>query len=145
MKKVASVLCAVILGVPFLVAADVPMSQQDQLVSLYTQLIDVLKQEILLLQAMPRAALAIEPTTGKAPLDVVFTGLNLSGTEAIDYGDGYSTGSMGCARNAQGWCDLSLSKTHTYRLPANYVVSLYSHPTPTTQKLIGTTTITVTP
>lgn len=143
-KHITRLLAIAVLVAPLSVFADTTTERYSQLEALYRQLIEVLEKEIVYLNSIPVAALAIEPTSGKAPLDVVFTVLNMSGTEAIDFGDGYSTGSAGCARNAKGWCDLTLSKPHTYRLPADYVVSLYSHPTPTTQKLIGTTTIRVT-
>lgn len=142
-KHIARLLAIAVLAVPLSVFADTVPTRDSQLEALYRQLIELLQREIVYLNSIPVAALAIEPTSGKAPLDVVFTVLNISGTEAIDFGDGYSSGSTGCARNSKGWCDLTLSKPHTYRLPGNYVVSLYSHPTPTTQKLIGTTTVSV--
>ena len=142
-KKIAALLGTALFLIPALAAAETV--QNDKLISLYSQLVQLLQTQLDLLKSLPQPTLDISPTTGKAPLEVVFTLLNGRGTEAIDYGDGYTSGINGCARNALGWCDLSLSKIHTYALPVTYTATLYMHPTPSTLKALGTTKITVTP
>ena len=74
---------------------------------------------------MGTRALGILPASGPAPLTTTFTVNNPTGTEAIDFGDGHSTGSNGCVKNAQGFCDLSKPVLHTYQLPGSYKVTLY--------------------
>ncbi len=92
-----------------------------QVVALYQQLIVLLQQEIELLK---KQALTISRTTGEAPFMTTFMVQDLQGNEAIDFGDGRSTGSAGCPRNAKGFCDLSKIVEHTYQLPGSYTVSL---------------------
>ena len=147
-KHIAIGISTLIMAAPVFAFADT-VSTNAQLISIYTQLIQLLQKELALLESsfstpVSSASLDISPATGKAPLDVIFTLRDGTGTEAIDYGDGHSTGSNGCARNPQGWCDLSLSKPHTYQLPGTYKVTVYSHPTPTTQKVVSVSTMTVT-
>ena len=86
------------------------------------QLIQILQQE---LGMSGTGALSISPASGPAPLTTTFTVNNPTGTEAIDFGDGHSTGSNGCVKNAQGFCDLSKPVPHTYQLPGSYKVTLY--------------------
>lgn len=118
MKKIlVGGVVAVALAVPVAAFAD-----NGQIVALYQQLISLLQQEINILQAQ---ALTISPNTGSAPLTVTFTVNKTLGNEAVDYGDGSSTGSAGCTKNAKGFCDLSQPVQHTYQLPGNYKVTLY--------------------
>jgi hypothetical protein len=119
-KKIAIGVAAVVLAVPVFAAADTNV--QAQLISLYQQLIQILSQELGILQAQ---VLTISPQGGSAPFTATFTLNNPKGTEAIDFGDGHSTGSSGCTKNAQGYCDLSKSVEHTYSFPGTYKVTVY--------------------
>lgn len=117
MKKViVGVMAAAAFAVPVAAFAD-----NSQLIALYQQLVAVLQQQLSYLQ---QNQLSITPQTGKAPLEVTFTVDVRQGNEAIDYGDGHSSGSGGCKTNAQGHCDLSQPVKHTYALPGTYKVSL---------------------
>ena len=78
-----------------------------------------------------------------APAFMIFTLKNPSGTESIDFGDGQSTGTVGCTKNALGWCDLSGYVFHRYAYPGRYIASLYAHYSPKTYTLLSTSTITV--
>ena len=120
-----------------------------QLVSLYTKLVELLKQELIILQSQSqsksqesltgRATLSISPNNGVVPLAVVFTLTNKNATESIDFGDGHSTGSAGCVRNAKNWCDLPDNIPHTYSYPGNYKVTLYDHPIKDSRVILTTT------
>ena len=128
---------------PFMAAAQTTTtSTESQLVPLYLQLIEDLKEELMVLVPPGHAWLSIIPVYAHVPAYVSFVVQNPSGTEAIDFGDGHSTGSNGCTKNAQGWCELSGIISHSYDTPANYVVSLYDH-VGNVQHLLSTTTITV--
>lgn len=116
-KKIAIGIAVVVLTVPVATFAD-----NGQLIALYQQLVQILEQELGILQ---NEALTIDPSTGPAPLTSTFTIPHPTGTEAIDFGDGHSTGSSGCKTNAQGFCDLSQPVSHTYQFPGSYKVSLY--------------------
>jgi hypothetical protein len=116
-KTIAGLVAAAAFCMPAAVFAD-----DGQLISLYQQLIQLLQQEIQLLQ---QNILTISPVLGKAPLTVTFTLNRALGTEAIDFGDGHSTGSSGCPTNAQGYCDLSKPITHVYQFPGTYKVTVY--------------------
>ena len=146
-KKIAVGVSVLVFAVPVFTFADA--NTDAQLISLYTKLIELLKQELALLQAQPQtqtptgaASLSISPNSGSAPLDVTFTLSNKTGTEALDFGDGHSTGSAGCARNAKGYCDLQDRVLHTYSYPGIYKVILYDHPTKDA-RVVSTATITV--
>jgi hypothetical protein len=118
MKKIiVGVIAALALCVPVAAFAD-----NGQLIAIYQQLIQLLQQELGILQ---NGSLTISPTSGSAPLTVTFTVTNSQGTEAIDFGDGHSTGSSGCKQNTPGFCDLSKSVSHTYQFPGAYKVTLY--------------------
>jgi hypothetical protein len=80
-----------------------------------------------------------------APAFMIFTLHNPSGTESVDFGDGQSTGTQGCTKNALGWCDLSGFTFHRYDYPGRYTATLYAHYAPKTYTLLSTTTITVLP
>src|SRR6185503_3236210 len=92
-----------------LAARVVAFADNGQLIALYQQLIQILQKELVLLQGN---LLTITPATGSAPLTATFTINNTLGNEAIDFGDGHSTGSGGCPTNAQGYCDLSKPISH---------------------------------
>ena len=118
-------------------------AQTDQLTPLYLQLIQLLREELMLLQSPGHAWLSVSPVYGPLPLYAMMTVHNPSGTESIEFGDGSYTGQQGCEKNAAGWCDLSNPVFHRYDTPATYVVSLYEHPTPSTFRLLSTTTVMV--
>lgn len=124
-KLIAGLLVAASLATPAIAMADTT----TQLVSLYQQLIGLLTQELALLKATPaaQAPISIDAPQGKAPYTALFTLGSLDGTEAVDFGDGHSTGSNGCTKNAQGYCDLGHQIVHTYQLPGTYTVTLYRH------------------
>ncbi len=142
-RKIALVLSILLFAAPVLAAAD-SGAGNTQLTLLYTQLINLLQQELALLQNPTTPSLSIMPAYGAAPLPVIFTLSNPTGTEAIDYGDGHSSGSNGCLRNAQNWCDLSQSVAHTYQYPGTYKVTLYGHPSSTLVQVLSTATVVVT-
>ncbi len=123
-KHVAIFVTSALMLMPAFAAAD---TTQDQLASIYTQLIGLLKQQIQLLQQSKHPTLSILSAKGSAPFTAVFTVADRTGTESIDFGDGVSTGTQGCTKNAFGWCDLSSSVSHTYRTPGTYNVIFYSH------------------
>ena len=92
------------------------------------------------------ASLSITPLFfGMAPAVTMFVVHDPSGTEAIDFGDGYSSGSNGCTKNSAGWCDFSQPVWHTYQVPGTYTVSLYAHYQPRTYQLLSTSTVVVKP
>lgn len=142
LKKILLALGIAVFAVPVFVAADTSSANMSQLVALYTQLVQILEQEITLLQNPAHASLSFSPTSGAAPFIAIFTVNNTSGTEAIDFGDGHSTGSSGCTKNAQGWCDLSKPTVHTYQFPGTYTVTLYDHVGSQAQ-IVSTSTVTV--
>lgn len=117
MKKVLiGGVAALALSMPVAVFAD-----NGQIIALYQQLVQILQQELTILKSQ---ALQVSPTAGQAPLEVTVTLGLQKGVEAIDYGDGHSSGSAGCEKNAQGFCDLSKPVKHTYQLPGIYTVKL---------------------
>jgi hypothetical protein len=143
-KMLASlVMGGTLLVAPVYVAADTN-AQNDQLTTLMTQLVALLQQEVLALQYTAHPALSIYPSAGRAQLTVIFTVTNRTGTEAIDYGDGRSTGSFGCVKNMFGFCDLSTSVSHLYFFPGTYTATLYTH-IASTSRAVSSTTITVLP
>jgi hypothetical protein len=133
-KTIAGFVAVAALATPVAVFAD-----NGQLVALYQQLIQVLQQQINLLK---QGTVTVSPQSGKAPLEVAFTVVDPIGSEAIDFGDGHSTGSDGCEKNAKGFCDLSKSVSHTYQLPGTYKVTLYRG-TGKDATIVGTQTVTV--
>jgi hypothetical protein len=149
MKKIAFMVCAVLFMSPAFVSADT--GKTEQLVALYTKLIQVLQQQIILLQQIEaekvplsgHATLTITPETGVAPFVMTFILSGANGTEAVDFGDGHSTGSNGCKRNTKGWCDLSAPFFHMYQLPGTYTVTLYDHPTRTTNSVVSKKSVTI--
>ena len=143
LKRLALILSIILFASPALAFADTPTTNDSQLVSLYTQLISLLQQEITLLAHPAQAYLSIYPASGVAPLFVTFIVNNPSGAESIYYGDGHTTGSDGCVKNAQGWCDLSNPVAHMYQLPGTYTVTLYKHATADQLELLSTSTIQV--
>ena len=133
-KTLAGVVVAAALCVPVAAFAD-----NGQLIALYQQLVAILQQELNILQAK---ALTVTPQTGPAPFTATFTLNNPLGNEAIDFGDGHSTGSSGCTTNAGGYCDLSEPVTHVYQFPGTYTVTLYRGAN-TSAKVVMTTTVVV--
>lgn len=121
MKKLGTILALGIFALPALASADTT----SQLTSLYQEVISVLERELQLLS--PDPSLSIEPASGTVPFTTVFTLHGKTGTEAVDFGDGHSTGSNGCVLNALGFCDLGDQLVHTYHYPATYVVTLYRY------------------
>ena len=100
----------------------------------------------MMLTSLPPASLSIMPVFySNAPAFMLFDVQNPSGTESIDFGDGHMTGSNGCVKNAQGWCDLSHLIGHRYDYPGSYLVTLYAHYAPGTYEILSTTTVRVTP
>lgn len=116
-------------------------THEQQLVSLYTQLILLLQREVAVLRNAASPSLSISTPYGYAPLLVVYSVNNPSGKEAIDFGDGHSSGSNGCMMNSYGFCDLSKALSHTYQLPGTYTVTLYGHQSKDAH-ILATTTIT---
>lgn len=102
-----------------------------QLIPLYQQLVALLTQELSLLQAQKDQAgepkIEIDSPSGKAPYTVLIHLPSLNGTEALDFGDGHSTGSNGCILNAGGYCDLAHDLVHTYLYPGSYSLTLFRH------------------
>jgi hypothetical protein len=133
-KTIAGVVLGLALCVPVAVFAD-----NSQLISLYQQLIQMLQVQLGVLQSK---VLTITPNSGTAPFTATFILNNQTGTEAIDFGDGHSTGSSGCVTNSKGYCDLSQPLTHTYQFPGTYKVSVYRGPADTAV-VISTHTVTV--
>ena len=123
MKKIFTVGVSLLLvAAPLFACAD---TQSDRLNALYAQLVPLLKEELAMLQPTPR--LIITPSSGQMPLSVTMTLASSTQTEAIDFGDGHSSGSNGCNRNSIGFCDLSQPIQHTYAYPGTYTVTLYKH------------------
>jgi len=139
MKKLATLLSTALLAFPIVASAEVT----TDLTSLYTQLISLLKQEILLLQQQKHPSLTILQPSSAAPSTVVFTVNDRTGTEAIDFGDGHSTGSNGCPKNVFGFCDLFNSLSHVYYIPGAYRVTLYNR-VGDVQRTVSSTTVQVT-
>jgi hypothetical protein len=140
-KKLGILLVSALIVAPVAVSAATNTSQLE---SLYTQLIALLKQEIALLKGASASNLVIESPRGTAPYAALIKLPQLDGTEAVDFGDGHSTGSNGCTKNAQGYCDLKHEIAHTYQYPGRYTVTLYRHPAGQKDGVIVTTsTITV--
>lgn len=140
-KHLAGLLSAALLATPMFAAAQTVSN--DQLVSLYTQLISLLKQQVLLLQQQRTPSLSLIQPSTKAPSTVVFTVVQPTGTEIIDYGDGSATGSRGCVKNVFGFCDLWTSVSHIYETPGTYTVRLLNRVGGTVNYL-STTTVTAT-
>lgn len=139
MKHTFAILIGIVmLASPALAGAS---TDNDALTSLYAQLIVLLKQELIALQPTP--ILTIAPASGQVPLAVTFTLASSTLTEAIDFGDGHSTGSGGCQRNMIGFCDLSAPTRHTYAYPGAYTVTLYKH-VGLDPVVVSTQTVTVT-
>jgi hypothetical protein len=153
-KKITLWLAGLVVLVPIAVSAQV-MSGNTQLISLYQQLIVLLQQELNVMQGtvpttsttgtVPKSTglLSLAHSSGTAPLTVSYTLSNLNGTEALDYGDGHSSGSNGCVKNSQGNCDLTKGTTHTYVYPGTYTVTLYDHGTDL--HVVSTQKVTVSP
>ena len=116
-KALVGIVVVAALSAPVAVFAD-----NTQLIALYQQIVMLLQQELNLLR---NNALVVSPNSGAAPLTVTFTVNNSQGNEAVDFGDGHSTGSDGCVQNGAGFCDLSKPAHHTYQLPGSYKVTLY--------------------
>ncbi len=125
-RKIALAIGIMVLAAPALSFADTGAANA-QLVALYTELIALLQKELVILQNPSEPSLVVAPTSGTVPLQVSYTITNTSGTEAIDFGDGHSSGSNGCVKNAQGYCDLSQPIAHLYQFPGTYTVTLYGH------------------
>ncbi|MBI5470256.1 hypothetical protein HY968_02955 [Candidatus Kaiserbacteria bacterium] len=125
LKRIAIGFGIVVFAVPVFASAAVVTGNSDQLIALYTKLVQLLQQELSFLQNKPHASVSVAPSSGPAPLSVVFTVGNRSETEALDFGDGHSTGSNGCKKNQGGYCDLSQPISHTYQLPGSYTAKLY--------------------
>ncbi len=125
-KKFGILLVCALFVAPVAVSAA---TNTAQLESLYTQLIALLTQELALLKLKNTSApqLVIASPRGTAPYAALITLPELDGTEAVDFGDGHSTGSNGCAKNAKGYCDLKHDIAHTYQYPGTYTVTLYRH------------------
>jgi hypothetical protein len=69
------------------------------------------------------------PTSGSAPLTVNFTGSVQSAGYSIDYGDGSTSGDVGCAHGAcsPGSGPTSVSKSHAYANNGTYTAKLRNH------------------
>lgn len=124
---------------PVVVAADT--ARTTELAGLVQQL-NILLDKINTLDAS-RARVSIMPAYGKAPFTTVFTLSATSSTEALDFGDGQSTGSAGCTKNTLGYCALPAVIGHTYQYPGLYAVTLYDHKGPTGDgvRVIGNTLV----
>jgi hypothetical protein len=142
LKRIAIGAGIAVLAVPVFASAAVATGNTDRLVALYTQLVQLLQQELSFLQSAPHPSVSVMPLSGPAPLVVTFVVGNRSGTEALDFGDGHSSGSSGCSKNAGGYCDLSQPIVHTYQLPGTYMVSLYDAVSGTS-KIVSTMTVRV--
>lgn len=124
-KKLGILLVCALFVAPVAVSAA---TNTAQLESLYTQLIALLTRQLELLKNAGPSQLVIASPRGTAPYAALITLPELDGTEAVDFGDGHSTGSNGCAKNARGYCDLKHDIAHTYQYPGTYTVTLYRHP-----------------
>jgi hypothetical protein len=125
-KRIVLAVSILLFAAPVWASADTGAADA-QLIALYTELIALLQKELTILQNPSEPSLVVAPTSGMVPLQVSYTITNTSGTEAIDFGDGHSSGSNGCAKNAQGYCDLSQPIAHLYQFPGTYTVTLYNH------------------
>jgi hypothetical protein len=145
LKKIAIGVGVVVFSVPIMAAADTTV--QNQLISLYQQLVQILTQQLTILRAQPvqgtHATMVVTPTTGASPLEISVSVSNPAGDESLVYGDGHSVGSVGCTKNSKGFCDLTKPVTHTYLLPGTYTVSLYDKGEGL--RLLQTQTVTITP
>ena len=129
----------------FLLPVSAAASTDAQLISLYQQLVAVLSQQLQLLTAQPAGAtlpvLSIESPEGTAPYAVLFALSTTTGRDAVDFGDGHSTWTDGCAaRAANGWCPVRTELAHTYFFAGTYTVRLFSQDPKTP---IATTTVRV--
>lgn len=152
-RRIAIGFAFMLLAAPALALADTvatSVTVENPLVGLYTQLISLLQQEIALLENPQTASnsntststsLSIYPTTGVAPLFATFVVNDPTGTESINFGNGGTTGTQGCTKNALGWCDLTAPVPHEYQIPGNYTVTLYRHLSSTTIEVLSTSTV----
>ncbi len=140
-KRITLAIAIAFLSAPLIASAATTLPTDNQLVALYTQIINLLEQEIPLLQNPTQTYLSIYPTSGPAPLFVTFLVNNPTGYESIGYGDGHTTGSDGCVKNVQGWCDLTKPVAHQYLIPGIYTVLLYRHTSSTTVEYLSTSTV----
>jgi PKD repeat protein len=88
------------------------------------------------------SSIAASPTSGRAPLEVTFTGKGsgvLEGVMLLDFGDGQTDRSISTIR--------TFTRLHTYAVPGTYTVELrsgeYGGQRPSILKTVGTVTITV--
>ena len=140
-KTLATAFVSIAFLFPVVAAADT----NAQLISLYQQLVAVLSQQLQLLTAQPAGAtlpvLSIESPEGTAPYAVLFALSTTTGRDAVDFGDGHSTWTDGCAaRAANGWCPVRTELAHTYFFAGTYTVRLFSQDPKTP---IATTTVRV--
>ena len=160
LKRISALFIGLIMvASPAFAFATTSTDNTSQLVSLYTRLIQLLQKELVLLQnpggvvvnpiqnppqSATTTSLSIYPHTGVAPLFVTFIVNNPTDYESISFGNGPTTGSNGCPRNTEGWCDLTKPVANKYPVPGIYTVLLYQHTSSTTIQNISTSTITVT-
>lgn len=141
-KRIALMFAFVLCIMPsFAFAAD--SAHTRQLISLHKQLITLLQREVALMQDPSYTYLSIFPTSGVVPLFTTFIVHHPSGTEGINFGDGHTTGTIGCAKNARGWCDLSNPVAHVYQFPGDYVVDLFKHISIDQVQIVSTHTISI--
>ena len=110
-----------------------------QLIALYTQLIQLLQQELLVLQkgqggsppSPASATLTATPSSGASPLNVSFVGTGVKGGQQyiIDYGDGSHSDALAALdvcmhlADGSGGCPKAQA-SHTYATAGTYTATL---------------------
>lgn len=150
MKKIfIALVTGALLLTPALSYADTASTTSVQtpspeLLSNYLQLIDLLKAQIQL-KANPEAVVLTRVQAyGTAPAPILFNLYNPTGYEFVSFGDGLTSTSKDCARNAVGMCDISKPFAHTYTLPGTYTVTLFKA-VGKDREFMASTTITIFP
>ena len=143
-KHFALSLTFILLITPAVTHAADESAREGQLAPLYAQLASLLQQELAIMQDPSQTYLSIHPVSGMMPFFATFIMHNPTGTEGINFGDGHTTGTLGCTKNTKGWCDLSKPVAHTYQLPGFYTVHLFRHLSLDQVQIMSTSTIYVT-
>lgn len=160
LKRFASAaVCFLFLVTPVLASAQVviPRLPANATVADLELYVKLLSQVLALLQAQwkqvySNTAFAASPTKGQPPLAVIFSGTLKAAGYSIDFGDGTTSGDIGCAH---GGCPetpktTKVNTTHTYTTEGVYIAKLRQHFTATAGNcagvdcnVVGTATVTV--